>query len=225
MAAKNESLHGAVECLNQCILLCAIDGDNANQNQIRELIESSRVLLAYVWLELNEPNQVIHLADLTAKDDPLPCRSGKGQCVFSLRRQATMRMYACEACSMLGIPSGDLALLYDNDAEFNAVMKGKDSVATDLSAIDLTNKHRQSVDSEVKKLHNATASLQISSAMSKLSLNDVDNALELTHYVCRKLTSEAESNDLKHDAFSSLIQSLVCGGRIAEAVQLAKSLK
>ena len=124
---------------------------------------------------------------------------------------------------------GNLAFLYDTDAELNAIMKNKDSIATHLSAIGLTKKDRQRGDNEVKRLHNATASLQISSTISKLTpFGDVDNALDFTQYVRRKLASKNdETENFKQDGFLSLIQQcLVCSsGRVEEATQFAKNLK
>lgn len=205
-------------------MLCSMNRVHVNQNRIRELVESSRVLLAYLWLELNEPNQVMNLAKLTLKEDPILCGNDNTDCVFSLRRRATMRMYASEALSILGIPSSDdLTILNENDANINAIIHNSNVMATCISAIKSTN-HQQFNDVEIKRLENATTSIQISSAMSKLSLGDVDSAIGLSQHFCRKLASETYVNDLKHDGFATLIQSLICSGRVVEAAQLAKTL-
>lgn len=191
-------------------------------------MESARVLLAYVWIELNNPSQVVQLAEVMLKEKPLcSSKNSKNHSGISLRRRATMRMYACEALCMLGIPSEGLNYLNSDSEPKNVDTDSGNNVnelAAQLARVDIMRKKRLN-QGEIKRLKHAKASIQISTAMTKLSLNDVSKAQDDAQSACSMLHNEVGMKELKANAYSSLIQSLICGGKIAEAAQLARNLK
>jgi hypothetical protein len=100
MAFNLQSLTRTVECLNQCIILCSGDSDNDSDNKEGHMntntnantnyhtnndrkkgyyLESAHALLAYVLSELNEPSQVIKIAEMMLKKEkPLYSSNGAG---------------------------------------------------------------------------------------------------------------------------------------------------
>jgi hypothetical protein len=291
MAFNLQSLTRAVECLNQCIILCSGDSDNDSDNKEGHMnkntntnantntnyhtnndrkkgyyLESARVLLAYVLLELNKPSEVIKIAELMLKKEkPLYSSNSAGTgaitrrndrngrrdyCINSLRRRATMRMYACEALYMLGNPSeglhylnDDFTLNHDGDTTSGSSSNSIENtclLAAHLATVNVpqnTKKQLKLNQDEIKRLKHAKASIQISASMSNLSLGNIGKAEEEAHSACNILHNETGMNanmnananvntrNLKDAAYSSLIQSLICGGKIADAVQVARNLK
>ncbi len=80
----------------------------------KKYLESARVSLAYLWMELNNPAPVIRMAD-TVLAVPLESSDSIGydenEFVSSQRRRAMIRIYACEAMCLLGNPEGGLRYL------------------------------------------------------------------------------------------------------------------
>ncbi len=233
MTFNTHSLSRAVDCLNRCILCCSCDGNKSDNGGKKVYLESARVLLAYVWMELNNPSQVIHVAEVMLNEKPLPSHNGESYCVKSLRRRATMQMYASEAYRMSGIPSDAmryLNLFVSEQCGGGGSGSGSGSDFEDLTAhlaaVDVKVKDNdQLAPSAMKRLRHARASIKISTAMTNLSLGDVQKARVESQSVFDSLSNGAGMNDLKSAATSSLIQSLICEGRVSEAVQIAKNLK
>lgn len=219
-ASHSLSLSRAFDCLNRCIILCSDDDDD---DQKRGYLEAARVLLAYVSLEQSNPSQVINLAEVMFKEKPLSSLDDKRLRKISLRRRATMRLYACEALSMMGISNEGEHYLNNPDPN-NSDSFNPSTLAAHLAAIDTTKK-RQLNQAQLKRLNRATASIQLFSSNVNLVSQNVGNAEEEARSACSVLVDEAGMNDLKDAANNSLIQALVCGGKVAEAVKVAKGLK
>ena len=70
------------------------------------VLESARVSLAYVWLEMNNLHSVIRLSELVLSESPISAFDGRTEdtfeCPASQKRRTTVRMYACEAMRKLG---------------------------------------------------------------------------------------------------------------------------
>jgi len=109
----------ALDCFMACIAYC-----NKNNEQHQDHLESARVSLAYIWMELNNPAPVIRLADLVlgaplkqvvSSNDNDGATGGYDNThefiLLSQRRRVMMRIYACEAMCLLGNPRGGLGYL------------------------------------------------------------------------------------------------------------------
>jgi hypothetical protein len=109
----------ALDCFMACISYC-----NKNNEQHQDHLESARVSLAYIWMELNNPAPVIRLADLVLGAPLKQEVSSNGSdgaigghvnaresILLSQSRRVMMRMYACEAMCLLGNPQGGLGYL------------------------------------------------------------------------------------------------------------------
>ena len=166
-------------------------------------------------MELNNPNQVIQLAECMLRDEPLFSNDGKTHCGISLRRRATMRMYVREAIHMLGISENGFEFLNDTDAI--------DSTAAHLAMINLKKKRPLS-KSEVKRLNNAKASIHATSAITELNLGNVEKARSEAQSALN-ISTEIGIDTIRHASQSSLIQALIHSGKIDEAVELAHNLK
>lgn len=214
------SLNRAIDCLNKCIILC----DASNNDQKRNYLDTARVLLAYVWLEQNNPTQVINLADQMLNGKPLSS-DDKNVYVTSMRQRATMRLYAFEALSLMGRP-GEARNYLTNDPELKLL--GDDcnsSLAAQLISVDMTKK-KQLNQGELKRMNHAKAAIQIFSANANLATGNVDSAGNEARSACAILASDDEGmNGVRGAAHTTLIESLICGGKVTEAVKVAKSLK
>lgn len=115
----------ALDCFMACISHCY-----KNNEQHADHLESARVSLAYIWMELNNPAPVIRLADLVLgtpmKEMGMPSSNGNDNdsdtdrgggnnayesILLSKRRRVMMKIYACEAMCLLGNPQGGLGYL------------------------------------------------------------------------------------------------------------------
>jgi hypothetical protein len=205
--------------LNQCIILC----NASNDEQRRDYLDTARVLLAYVWLEKNSPTQVVHLADQMLNGKPLSSTEDKNVYVNSMRQRATMRLYACEALSLMGHPSE--AQNYLSDPELNLLDNDCNTLlAAQLTSVDMTKK-KQLNQGELKRMNHAKASIQISSANANLATGNVESAEKEARSACVILANDEEGNVLRVAAQKTLVESLICGGKVSEAVKVAKSLK
>jgi len=79
-------------------------------NHAYDCKESARVAQAYVWLELNNPLLTLQMVEVVL-DSPVLTGSDGNECVFSLRRRATARLYDCEAMCILGKATDSLSYL------------------------------------------------------------------------------------------------------------------
>lgn len=112
-------LSRAIDCLTQCLRFYnqsdEIDLPTAVPEKMKRLsvLESARVSLAYVWLELNNLHSVIRISELVLGESPICAYTdGEGaidekaedpfECPASQKRRTTMRMYACESMRKLG---------------------------------------------------------------------------------------------------------------------------
>mmetsp|Transcript_10791 Transcript_10791/g.13655 ORF Transcript_10791/g.13655 Transcript_10791/m.13655 type:complete len:230 (+) Transcript_10791:71-760(+) len=227
LAFNTHSLSRAVDCLNQCILCCSSDGDKNGDEMKKGYLESARVSLAYVWMELNNPSQVITLAEVMLNEKPLFSADGKNHCVISLRRRATMRMYAFEAYQMSGIPSDAMrcldAFVSEQGGGSNS---GGEELAAHLAAINVKGRdNEQLTHNAMTRLKRAKASVQLSTAMTKLSLGDIERAREEAQTAFESLSHEPGMSDMKRAACSSLIQALIYEGKLWKAAQIARNLK
>lgn len=99
----------AVTYLTRCMALCH---ELPKQSDFcKRILESARVSLAFVWLELNNPASVVCLADVVLSEE-LPTE--QSELAISQRHRATIRLYACEAMSLMGNPKGGLKYLPDD---------------------------------------------------------------------------------------------------------------
>lgn len=99
-------LHRALFCLNNALHLCAIR-DNSESLVRDNYIETIRVALAYVYLELGEASSALHASQKAlsiVRNDRAP--SGP-----SFKRLERLRLYACEASCILGNPNEALNFL------------------------------------------------------------------------------------------------------------------
>ena len=79
------------------------------------ILESARVSLAYIWLEMNNLNSVIRISELVLKESTIYAYSdadngmeeNTSECPASQRRRSTMQKYASEAMQKLGIFSSE----------------------------------------------------------------------------------------------------------------------
>ncbi len=109
----SELLSKALSYVTKCIALCH-KGHQKPSHYIR-LLEPARVSLAYIWMELNNPAPVTRLADLVL-GEPLPEDDDEKK-MESQGLRATIRMYACEAMSLMGNPKGGLKYLSSDNAD------------------------------------------------------------------------------------------------------------
>jgi hypothetical protein len=201
------------------VILCS-----ANDERHKRYLESATVFLAYSWLEQNNPLQVINLADSLLKEESLSSESNQFS-VQSRRRRATMRMYACEAFSMLGMADKGLRYLRDDNDSNSPSDEHTHLLASHLASV-VQSKKKQLSQSEFKRLNNAKAAVQLSSSMSYLSLGNVDMAQNKARSACSFTShSNAPVDQTYLSAQSVLVQSLICGGSVSEALEVAKTLK
>ena len=98
-------LSRAIDCLTQCLRFYnqsdEIELPTAVPEKMKRLsvLESVRVSLAYVWLELNNQHSVIRISELVLGDEKA---EDPFECLASQKRRTTMRMYACESMRKLG---------------------------------------------------------------------------------------------------------------------------
>lgn len=100
----------AVTCLTRCMALCQ-ESPFPSSDMKKKILESARVSLAFVWLELNNPAPVACLADAVLREE-LP--TNQSDRTISQRLRATIRLYACEAMTLMGNPRGGLKYLPDD---------------------------------------------------------------------------------------------------------------
>lgn len=220
MPANSLSLNRAIDCLNKCIILCTTNGTNNHR-----YLEAARVLLAYIWLEKNNPSQVIQLADLVLKEETPSSVDDKNFFMISQRRRATIRMYACEALSMMGMANESLKYINDLDS-----MKESDNdqdlslIVSHLAGIDASKMKNLNQD-EKKRITHAKVSIQIAKANTQLITGDFEHSIQESQSACNNIVDEIGMSSLKSAARSSLIQSLICSGKITEAIKEAEALK
>jgi hypothetical protein len=77
----------------------------------KKILESARVSLAFVWLELKNPAPVACLANVVLGQE-LPTKERDK--VISQRLRATMRLYACEAMALMGNVREGMKYIPDN---------------------------------------------------------------------------------------------------------------
>lgn len=99
----------AVTHLTKCMALCHEIPYPSDIH--KRMLESARVSLAFVWLELNNPAPVACLADAVLREE-LPTNDSDR--AISQRLRATIRLYACEAMTLMGNPRGGLKYLPDD---------------------------------------------------------------------------------------------------------------
>lgn len=93
---KYPALKG-IECLNKCISLCI-----RKQNEYTSCLESARVALAYIWMEVGNPVSTLQLAN-EVLNEPIVEKEVENENVqLSKQRRATMRLYASEAMCLIG---------------------------------------------------------------------------------------------------------------------------
>ena len=103
-STPSDLLSKAMSYTNKCITLC-----HKNHSKLKSFLEPARVVLAYIWMELNNPAPVMRLADLVLAE-PLPDHDNRSKSE-SQGLRAAIRMYACEAMSLMGNPKGGLKYL------------------------------------------------------------------------------------------------------------------
>lgn len=119
----------AVTCLTTCMALCHESTSPSDSH--KRILESARVSLAFVSLELNNPAPVTCLADAVLREDLPTTESHR---TISKRLRATIRLYACEAMTLMGNPRGGLKYLPDeivNDV-FDAMLDHSNHEARDV---------------------------------------------------------------------------------------------
>jgi hypothetical protein len=103
-SSPSDLLSKAMSYTNKCITLC-----HKNHSKLKSFLEPARVALAYIWMELKNPAPVMRLADLVLAE-PLPDHDDRTKSE-SQGLRAAVRMYACEAMSLMGNPKGGLKYL------------------------------------------------------------------------------------------------------------------
>ncbi len=214
------SLNRAIDCLNQCMILCY----ESHDDQKRNYLDTARVLLAYVWLEQNNPTQVLNLADQMLNGKPLSS-DDKNVYMTSMRQRATMRLYAFEALSLMGRSTEAKNYLHDPELKLPDGDDCNSSLAAQLISVDMTKK-KQLNQGELKRMNHAKAAIQIFSANANLATGNVDSAGNEARSACAILANDDEGmNDARGAAHTTLIESLIYDGKVSEAVKVAKSLK
>lgn len=93
---KYPALKG-IECLNKCISLCI-----RKQNEYTSCLESARVALAYIWMEVGNPVSTLQLANEVLNEPVVEKDAENVDVQRSKQRRATMRLYASEAICLIG---------------------------------------------------------------------------------------------------------------------------
>jgi len=162
-------LSRARHCLNECLDLC-----RNNNCQDISCLESARVALSYVWLELNNPTYTLQLTELVLGAPDVAPHNSK-EYFLSRRRRATARIYAHEAMSMLQPGASKEGVSVNDNANL-----GIDTLTEDLtmwarydpSGGSAHNSHDTMKPWEIKR----TAALEalVSSLCSSVQANELD---------------------------------------------------
>lgn len=108
----NDPVMKGIECLNNCISLCI-----QKPNDYVSCLESARVALAYIWMEVGNPVAVLQLAN-EVLDIPIPEKEIDDiEVQLSNQRRATMRLYAFEAMCLIGDANSGFKFLSRGDKE------------------------------------------------------------------------------------------------------------
>jgi len=223
---SNHHLSRVVDYLNQCIYLCTDEGINMPKSRKKDYLESARVSLAYVWMELENFASVIKLADLVLKEESLTTDScGDDVPLISIRRRSIMRMYACEAMCKLGTPSEGLKYMITVQPQHDTTLSAAHFLAMiDGSKKDGNDSHKPLTPDELTRLNHARASIHICNAMTSLSLGEIELAEEQAKSALNCLTNHASDNYMCHVAKAALIHALLCGGKVENAIKFAKTI-
>ena len=110
----SDPLSNALTYVTKCIALC--HKFHGKPVHFKKYLEPARVLLSYIWMELNNPAPVIGLADVVLSE---PLSENESEKAASQRHRATIRMYACEAMSRMGNPEGGLSYFQPGEVDSN----------------------------------------------------------------------------------------------------------
>lgn len=127
----NDPVMKGIECLNNCISLCI-----QKPNEHVSCLESARVALAYIWMEVGNPVSVLHLAN-EVLDISIPEKETDDveEVQLSNQRRATMRLYAFEAMCLIGGANSGFKFLSHGDKEEDILSEMK-TIANHLTLKD-----------------------------------------------------------------------------------------